>query len=324
MNPIFQAVANSSSIELNTAIIQGAKINSLNESTGSINVLEYAIFTLKYSMVPTILNFVALLPEDEKKSILDQGLKTLLGCIEKYLQYNINEDLSDDLAVFDQLKNAGADLNLKLAYDDSLYHYSIKYNLSSIFNTLIDANIDSNVLNSSGYDPVLYSFIFRKLNFVETLIERSNNLTIQDNYTKKSLLHLAVEADRYDLVQTLLTKEPSLINLVDYENKTALHYVARDYEKEKAKTYIDYLVSKNINVNAQDYNGNTALHYAVERNGVKLYGSTGDGSGATGGVCHCLVKNLIASGGSLYIKNKQNEAPIECRSFDKCLLAEIC
>jgi ankyrin repeat protein len=312
-NPIFVAVANANTNALNTAIIQGNKINVTDES--GITALDYAILTLKYSMVKPILVFVNLLLPSEKTAMLNQSLKVLVKAIEKY-STNVNEDLSDDYAVFNDLKSAGADLSIII--DDAgntLYHYAIKMNSQTLFDALVEANIDCNVCNASGYDALLYASVNNRVDFVTTLIPKSSNLTITEPYSNKSLLMIAVEQNNFEHVQSLLNliNDTNYINLVDYNGKSALHRVAEQYQKTEAATYIDCFASKNGNFNIQDIFGNTPLHVACQRL-----------SNFTGSECFCMIKRLVNNGASLYIKNNVGVMPIEMTGVSKSLINDLC
>jgi ankyrin repeat protein len=319
-NPVFQAVTNSSQTDLNNAIINGYKINVTDESSG-ITCLDYAILTLKYSMVKPILvseSFSNLLLPSEKKAMLNSGLKTLVKCMDKYVNINKDEDLSDDLVVFTDLKNAGADLSIIINEIEgySIYHYAIKFKSMALFNILIDANIDSNVCDTQGNDPLIHAFLYGYSEFIPTLISKSTNLKIVQNYSKKSLLHLAVERNFFEAATQLLSADSSLLNFKDDNDKTPLHYVVQLYTKEVAHTYIDYFVSLNVadfNIDSQDNLGNTALHYTIAKNNT-----------VETSMCNCMIKKLVNKGASLYIKNRQNIMPIDMSGLSRSLILEIC
>jgi ankyrin repeat protein len=315
-NPIFQAITNNNPTELNNAVIKGNKINVTDDS--NITCLDYAILTLKYSMVKPILVFVNLLIPSEKKAMLNQSVKTLIKCMDKYVSINKDEDLSDDLIVFNDLKNSGADLNLVVdeVQNYSIYHYAIKFKSMTLFNILIDTNIDSNICDVQGNDPLIYAFLYGYDEFIPTLISKSNNLKIVQNYSKKSLLHLAVERNFFEITIQLLNVDSSLLNLKDDSYKTPLHYVVQLYNKEVAHKYIDYFTSLNVsdfNIDSQDELGNTALHYAVAKN-----------NSIDNSICNCMIKKLVNKGASLYIKNRHNIMPIDITGLSKNLIRELC
>jgi len=327
-NPIFQAVTNVSVSSLNNAMTQGHKINE-TENEDSITALDYAILTLKYSMVKPILVYVNLLIPSEKSKMLNSALKTLVKCMEKYLNANREENIIDDMTVFNDLKTAGADLSLVVNVQENhyLYNYAIKLNSTEIFDILIANNIDSNVYDGQGNNILMYAFMYDRRNFIPTLITRSNNLTCVQNYSKKSFLHYAVERNCFEIVQQLLTLAPELLYLKDEDSKTALHYVVERYTKEIAHTYIDYFVgileaqTEVSNallpfLNSQDFRGDTALHYAIEK--ANSY------SNSNPGVCNCMIKKLISKGSSLYIKNNHGMMPIDLPGVSKELVNEIC
>lgn len=322
MNPIFQVVSNSDVQALNNAIIQGQKINTLDEVSG-LNVLEYAILTLKYSMVKTILVFVNLLLPSEKSVMLNSGLKTLIKCIDKFSSGDQRSlDLSEEYAVFDQLKLAGADLNLIIDETNGgpigLYHYAIKLNSQHIFDNLISSNVS---LGNQDNSVILYAFLYNRVSFISTLIQKSSveNLQVVEPYSKKSLAHYAIEQNEFAILQMLIDKNPSDFTLmsVDDNGKSLLHYIVERYTKDVAGQYIDYLLSK-LNteqksefLNIKDIMGNTALHYAIQQH-------------ASHKGCGCLIKRLVDAGTSLYIKNSRGTMPIEMYGLDKDLISSLC
>jgi len=328
-NLIFQAVNSNSSNALNNAIINGEKINVSDDSENGVTCLDYAILTLKYSMVKPILVYVNLLLPSEKTKMLNSGLKTLVKCMDKYVNANREENLSDDLEVPNDLKNAGADLSLIINTQENLYlyHYAIKLNNSEIFDMLIANNIDSNVCDIQGNNVLMYAFMYDRHSFIPTLItksEASNNLTCVQNYSKKSFLHHAVERNYYEIAVQLLTAAPELLYLKDEDSKTALHYVVERYTKEIAHSYIDYFVgtfgSEEASllsfVNAQDFRGDTALHYIIEK--ANSYSSSNPG------ICNCMIKKLVSKGASLYIKNSRGLMPIDLHGVSKEFIHDIC
>ena len=249
MNPVFVAISNNDVPALNNAIIQGHKINTTDEDsglTGSLTSLDYAILTLKYSMVKPILVFVNLLLPSEKTAMLNSGLKTLIKCIDKFSSSNSsNLDLTDEYGIFDELKKSGADLNLiidETNVHNGLYHYAIKLNSQHIFDSLISANVS---LGNQDNSVILYAFLHNRLSFIPTLIQKSSveDLQIVEPYSKKSLAHYAIEQNDFAILQMLLEKNPSLILNNDDNGKSLLHYVVERYTKEVAGMYIDYLIS---------------------------------------------------------------------------------
>lgn len=315
-DPVFQAVSKASVSELNSAIVEGHKINVSDES--GITCLDYAIMTLKYSMVNPILVFVNLLLPSEKTAMLNQSLKVLIKAIDKYNSSN-STDFSEEYTIFDSLKTAGANLSIILdEQNNTLYHYAIKMNSQFLFDALYNSNVDSNVCNIQGYDALLQAFMYNRDTYIPSLISKSTNLMITQPYNNKNLLMLAVEQNNFNIVQ-LLTESvgaenvEAFVNNTDNNKKCALHYVVERYNKTEAATYINYLVSKNANFNIQDIMGNTPLHYAC----MKL-------SNHNGSECHCMIKKLVENNASLYIRNYSGIMPIEMVGMDKNLISQLC
>uniref|UniRef100_A0A1B6LKW5 PRANC domain-containing protein n=1 Tax=Graphocephala atropunctata TaxID=36148 RepID=A0A1B6LKW5_9HEMI len=72
-------------------------------------------------------------------------------------------------------------------------------------------------------------------------------------------LHKAVAKRSLENMQSLLEKEPSIIDSVDRRGETALHWAIRNNFTEG----ISFLIKNNANINTKDNNGNTALHCAI-------------------------------------------------------------
>jgi ankyrin repeat protein len=84
-----------------------------------------------------------------------------------------------------------------------------------------------------------------------------NMKTMAHGRVNKSALHFAVESQAVEVINFLLQQPGIIINAVDSDGKTALHY-ARD------ANVIEILLAHGAQINATDNMGRTALHRVVE------------------------------------------------------------
>jgi ankyrin repeat protein len=216
--------------------------------------------------------------------------------------------------VFNDLKSAGADLNIVDEESNSLYHYAIKMNCEALFNILIDANVDSNKINNAGHSTLLYAFLYNRVNMIPILISKCNDLTFKENHTQKSYLHYAVQCQNFEIVKQLIEAQPQLLHSIDDSQKTVIHYVVENFSKEDAHTYLDYFLTKSsgdVLFNVQDNVGNTPLHTAVQKHMIR-------------NSCGCVIKKLVENQANLYIKNRLGVMPIEMGSMSKSFISELC
>lgn len=78
-----------------------------------------------------------------------------------------------------------------------------------------------------GYTPLMSAVWKGQNNVVEYLLENKAKIFLEDN-SGKTVLHLAAEEDRVSTLEILLQRKEAinLINNLDKENKSALHYTA--------------------------------------------------------------------------------------------------
>lgn len=75
----------------------------------------------------------------------------------------------------------------------------------------------------------------------------------------RTALHCAVAGDHIQAAQLLLWKTAGLINAVDHEKRTVLHYAA----SQGNAAIVEMLINWDADINARDRSGQTALHIAV-------------------------------------------------------------
>jgi ankyrin repeat protein len=75
----------------------------------------------------------------------------------------------------------------------------------------------------------------------------------------RTALHCAVAGDHIEAAELLPWKAAGLINAVDHEKRTVLHYTA----SQGHAAMVEMLINRDANINARDRSGQTALHIAV-------------------------------------------------------------
>ncbi|PAV81820.1 hypothetical protein WR25_00342 isoform A [Diploscapter pachys] len=112
------------------------------------------------------------------------------------------------------------------------------------------------------------------------------------NDSEESQWFDAARADDVEKMQTLLLKNPNLLEATDeYLGMTALHFAVDAGSEQVVEWLID---ETNVDVNRQDPQGNTALHFAA------LCGRSN------------IAQLLISNGGDKNIDNDDGQLPWEC------------
>ena len=155
---------------------------------------------------------------------------------------------------------------------DAILHYSTKFNSDGIIMCYLD-NIS--YLNNHNRSILHHAVITKNNNIFGTVFEcvkqyihSADLLNLQD-YDGKTALHLAVEYDYLFAFQELIESKLAL-NLRDKTNHwTVLHSIIGNNRDDKF--FNGYLKSKgNSNLDLMDVNGLTALHLAIKQKRTKF------------------------------------------------------
>ncbi|MGL9731251.1 MAG: ankyrin repeat domain-containing protein [Wolbachia sp.] len=125
-------------------------------------------------------------------------------------------------------------------------------------NTVI-SEIDEGLWN--GQQRGLGYLKWQKDNFnISYLFEVKNDEDVPFRDTKLTLLHLAVNFNLENIVNSLLGVKGINVNALDNHNRTSLHYAfLNDYQK-----IIEALLTNKANVNSANKVGETPLHWAAQ------------------------------------------------------------
>lgn len=149
--------------------------------------------------------------------------------------------------------------------------------------------------NSSTPSQKLHKHVLsgdiKKFNLAVEAIKNSSDPSAINavNNNQQTVLHVAAEEGRSDLVKILVNQTKIKINLLDNRQKTALMLAVEN----QAYDIVEELVSKDADPDLKDFAGNTALHLACK------ISSTG------------ISKILISKGqANINIKNIDGQTPL--------------
>lgn len=213
----------------------------------------------------------------------DVNQKTKLG--ETALHYANSPEIAQLLI------DNNADVNAKDSAGNTPLH--LIDNIDTI-KVLIQNGADIKAKNNNGETPIQHTLnknYSYKLEKVQTLIENGDNFNIKDK-DGRSLLHLAVQEKKGDLLHLLLQKGMD-VNIQDNYGYTPLAFVATSSVEYSSKTpnkeLIEILLNNKADVNIKDKNGNTILHLVAQHRFLDD------------------VKFFISKGANVYAQNNQGE-----------------
>jgi ankyrin repeat protein/tRNA A-37 threonylcarbamoyl transferase component Bud32 len=145
---------------------------------------------------------------------------------------------------------------------DSFLPRAVETNNLPWLKLLLDAKTNANFQDSAGNSLLHQAILLDKDEIAKYLISESKiNLELQSRAEVYTALHLAVKKGKVDLVDAILKRSRSLLNITCLLGKTALHYAV----EEKQEGAIKILISAGADINIQDSNGLTVLHKAVQQ-----------------------------------------------------------
>jgi len=149
------------------------------------------------------------------------------------------------------IKNYFKNLLLYALYQRELYD---KYIL--LVNKLIDAGVDVDIQDRTGYSPLYLASTYGYDGLVEKLIDAGANVDIQKK-GGSTPLHIASLKGFNEIVQKLINAGAD-VNIEDSKGRTALHFASREGLNE----IVQKLINAGANVDIQNRKGMTPLHYA--------------------------------------------------------------
>ena len=179
------------------------------------------------------------------------------------------------------------DLNVTDEANESLLHYTVKFNSLEFARLLLMHNAKPNIKNNNGDTPLMLACKMGKENFIKLFLKFNVDINDKNNFGETAL-HMALLNGNLEIIKLLINDKTDLFQLTD-SNRSIAHYAVKSGKINVLK----YVIEKcNTNVNETDGLGNTLLHYACQVNSFDI------------------VDYLLKLGASVHIKNNQGETPL--------------
>ena len=127
---------------------------------------------------------------------------------------------------------------------------------------------DIDALDNASWTPFHLACRYGSMRTVDLLLKNNANVGLTTNEWSTPL-HLAVSNDNQEILKSLITKYPELINLKDTYGWTILHFICK-YNKVNTLQFVMKLKNTNMDFNAVNNAGHTPLHYAADRGHEKV------------------------------------------------------
>ncbi|RXJ97836.1 hypothetical protein CRU98_11960 [Arcobacter sp. CECT 8986] len=174
---------------------------------------------------------------------------------------NIEENKSKILAV---LKDYGCDLDNVPLEGSTILNNSIGFNLKTIFNTLLQLEVDINKPDKNGITPIMVAIEFSDLFFANTLLQSEDiNLLVEDN-NGENLIFKAIKRGN----------DSNIIDLIDYlkENGVPFKNLENGMNPLIFASYFchfnlfEYLLNFVDDINTKDNFGLSAISWSLQSN----------------------------------------------------------
>ncbi|RXJ97837.1 hypothetical protein CRU98_11965 [Arcobacter sp. CECT 8986] len=174
---------------------------------------------------------------------------------------NFEENKSKILAV---LKDYGCDLDNVPLEGSTILNNSIGFNLKTIFNTLLQLEVDINKPDKNGVTPIMVAIEFSDLFFANTLLQSEDiNLLVEDN-NGENLIFKAIKRGN----------DSNIIDLIDYlkENGVPFKNLENGMNPLIFASYFchfnlfEYLLNFVDDINTKDNFGLSAISWSLQSN----------------------------------------------------------
>jgi pectate lyase len=194
-----------------------------------------------------------------------------------------------DINKVEAFVEGGGSVDKPDATGQTLLHYATAGNNRAIAELLISHDADVNAVAGTWRTPLGVAAQTGSVDVAEYLIAHGANVDGREGqwtplqeaayYSKEMVelllahganineggwppLHSALDAERFDILELLLTKGAD-VSIKDDKGRTPLH-IAAWYAAHDNPKMVELLLSKGADINAKDSSGKTALGYAVE------------------------------------------------------------
>ncbi|XP_065349814.1 uncharacterized protein LOC135945834 [Cloeon dipterum] len=170
------------------------------------------------------------------------------------------------------LIDSGANVHLQDKKGMYALHFAVSENHLQLVQMLLEQGGKPTAKNNFGENLFHRAVKYNNLKMALMLHEKDQNLVKQVNRDGETSLHLAIEhfdvstADSLELILFLVEKVEVDVNMTQISGRNALIYAC----KYKKWPVVDYLLTKNVDVNKVDRKGKTAIHYAVLSGEMKM------------------------------------------------------
>ena len=173
-----------------------------------------------------------------------------LDAVEKFLSSeNVNGNKINEL-VFDD----------GLGFKATPLHAAVESGNNQLVRTLLQHGGNPSIQDGQKYTCLMLACSLGKIDIVRVLMDHGVEIIPSKSSGLKSTpLHEAVMANNVEIVETLLSVEPKLLELTDNRKWTALHFACQYGKPEVAKV----LMEKGANIDAQIDIRRTPLHLAA-------------------------------------------------------------
>ena len=196
-------------------------------------------------------------------------------------------------AIEQLLEHPNININIQNKIGESALHIACNYENVKIIEMLLDKKININIADyENQITPLMYITSINNIEITKKLLNNGANAELQDSYGNTAL-HIAIQENNINIANLLMTNMNNF-NLVDINSMTPLHLLLTLYNIDTILKYnIDILITK-TNLNIQDFEGNNVWHILIKK---KIWDN--------------FKKLLINKKNNIFIKNKQNEMPID-------------
>lgn len=143
---------------------------------------------------------------------------------------------------------------------ESLLHTAIKNMNINVINSLLEKNIELNILDKLGNTPFHYAVISGKKEYVKILLEKNCLIDIPNNEGMTPFL-IACKGGFTDIVEILISKQVN-INIKTPDGQTSLMLAVKSGKYKLVKLLIDIGLDPNIT----DKYGNSIVYVALANN----------------------------------------------------------
>lgn len=167
-------------------------------------------------------------------------------------------------------------------------HLAISSNEGEIAKCLVAQSSCANIRNKNGCLPIHLLAIYGHIDLLGLLIEHNPGINVT-GCGGKTLLHLAVQCNRLNIIKMLLQQSYIMVDAQDLSGNTALHLAVMFENIDVVRV----LIKNNANIDAINGSGDTALHLVAMSDQKET------------------MKFLVENGANVDQKNSEGKRPVD-------------